>query len=90
MREGRIKVINQLGLHARAAAKLLRLSEQFDSKIHLICTDSAESVDATSILNVLTLAAAKGRILKLEISGEDEDIAFEKISELFANGFDES
>lgn len=89
MREGQVKVINQLGLHARAAAKLVRLAEHFNSEIRLICTDSAESVDAASILNVLTLAAAKGRILNLEINGEDEDIAFEKISELFENGFDE-
>ncbi len=90
MREGRVKIVNHLGLHARAAAKLVRLAEQFESEIHLVCTDSTESVDATSILNILTLAAAKGRTLQLEIDGEDEDIAFEKVSTLFRDGFDEN
>lgn len=89
MLEGQIKVINELGLHARAAAQLVRLAGKFQSKIILARTDSNVIADAKSILSVLTLAASKGTELQINVEGEDEKKAFEAICEIFREGFGE-
>ena len=60
MLEGKVKIVNPLGLHARAAAQLVRLAGGFKSSIKLRRTDNGVVADAKSILSVLTLAAAKG------------------------------
>lgn len=90
MRKGQVKVTNRLGLHARAAAKLIRLAEGFTSNIRLIRLDNSTYANAKSILSILTLAAAMGTVLKLEIEGIDEDLAYEAIIEIFENGFGEN
>ena len=87
--EKEITIINRLGLHARAAAQLVRLASGFQSKIKLIRTDNSVIADAKSILSVLTLAAAKGVELELEIQGDDAERAFEAVREIFNNGFGE-
>jgi phosphotransferase system HPr (HPr) family protein len=89
MLEGKIKIINPLGLHARAAAQLVRLASSFKSRIKLRRTDNGVTADAKSILSVLTLAAAKGVELELKVEGEDEAEAFESIEKRFAEGFGE-
>ena len=89
MLKGRVKIINRLGLHARAAAGLVRLASNFQSKIKLLRTDNSVNADAKSILSVLTLAASKGVELEIEVEGEDEKVAFEAIQEIFKNGFGE-
>ena len=89
MLEGTVKVINPLGLHARAAAQLVRLAGTFRSRILIKRTDNAVFPDAKSILSVLTLAASMGRELELNVDGEDEAEAFEAVSNLFRNGFGE-
>lgn len=89
MLETEIKVINPLGLHARAAAQLVRAAGKFTSKIVIKRSDNNLYADAKSILNILTLAASKGTILNLEVDGKDEEQAFEEIKTLFANGFGE-
>ncbi len=89
MLEGKIKVINPLGLHARAAAVLVRLAGKFESKIILWRTDNNVMADAKSILSVLTLSASKGTQLEISVEGEDETQAFEAVCEVFANGFGE-
>jgi phosphocarrier protein HPr len=89
MLERRVKIVNPLGLHARAAAQLVRLAGTFKSKILLKRTDSAVIADAKSILNILTLAAPLGSELDLEVNGEDESIALEAVADLFARGFGE-
>jgi phosphotransferase system HPr (HPr) family protein len=85
----KLKVINQLGLHARAAAQLVRLAGTFQSSIELKRVDNAVVADAKSILSVLTLAAARGTELKLQVEGEDEKRALELIEEIFLKGFGE-
>ena len=85
----KLKVINQLGLHARAAAQLVRLAGNFQSSIELKRTDNAVIADAKSILSVLTLAAAKGTELELQADGADEERASQAIEEIFLNGFGE-
>jgi phosphotransferase system HPr (HPr) family protein len=89
MLNGRVDVINDLGLHARAAAQLVRLASGFTSRIRLFRLDNSVLADAKSILSVLTLAAAKGVHLEIEVSGDDEAEAFDAIRAIFANGFGE-
>ena len=89
MLESKIKIINPLGLHARAAAQLVRLAGKFQSRIKLKRIDNNVIADAKSILNLLTLAASKGTHLELEVEGEDEQKALEAIEDIFANGFGE-
>lgn len=89
MLEGTVKVNNDLGLHARAAAQLVRLAGRFSSKIFLNRIERHVLANSKSILSVLTLAAAKGTELRLVVEGIDEAEAYEQISELFRNGFGE-
>ena len=90
MLETEVKIINPLGLHARAAAQLVRLSGTFKSRIKLKRTDNNVVADAKSILSVLTLAAARGTKLIIEADGADEREALTAIAELFTNGFGEN
>ena len=85
----KLKVINQLGLHARAAAQLVRLAGSFQSDIELKRIDNAVIADAKSILSVLTLAAAKSTELELQADGADEERALKAIEEIFLDGFGE-
>lgn len=90
MLEANVKIVNQLGLHARAAAQLVRAASQYKSRIRLIRADNSVVADAKSILSVLTLAAAKGTKLKIETDGEDETEAMRAMENLFAVGFGEA
>ena len=89
MLETNLKIINPLGLHARAAAQLVRLAGTFKSNIKLMRNDNRVVADAKSILSVLTLAAGKGIELKLIVEGEDENDAFKAVEDIFARGFGE-
>lgn len=89
MLEAKVKVVNSLGLHARAAASLVRLAGNFQSDIRIRRADNRVVADAKSILSVLTLAAAKGTELEIEADGADENAAIEKIKEIFIKGFGE-
>lgn len=84
-----MKVVNPLGLHARAAAQLVRVAGKFRSRITLRREDSAAFANAKSILSVLALAAPVGTMLHIEADGTDEDEAFETIMSLFSDGFGE-
>jgi len=84
-----LPVINRLGLHARAAAKLVRLVCGFSSEVHLSRENQNQHIDARSILGVLMMAAAQGTNLIAAIDGEDEAEAGEAIRELFENRFGE-
>ena len=87
MLERDLSVINRLGLHARAAAKLVHTAGSFSSQIHL--AKDGEEVDAKSILGILLLAAAQGSEVRVRCEGEDEAEALEAIVELFAERFGE-
>ena len=89
MLEAQVKVINPLGLHARAAAQLVRLAGRFKSRIKLKRTDNNVVADAKSILSVLTLAAAQKTKLVVEVEGADEREALQAIEQIFADGFGE-
>ena len=89
MVERTLTVKARLGLHARAAAKLVRVASGFDSKVELRRVDSGVSADAKSILSVLMLAASRGTSLQASVEGCDEEAAMTAIDELFAQGFGE-
>ena len=82
-----LTILNKLGLHARAAAKLVALSNNFKSEIILVKDN--KSADARSIMKLLMLSASKGSVLEVNITGEDQEKAMDSIEELFLNGFDE-
>jgi phosphocarrier protein HPr len=84
-----VEVENRLGLHARAAAKLVRLASSFRSRILVSREGAADVVEAGSILGVLMLAAARGTRLVFSIDGQDEMEAGEAIQRLFAGRFGE-
>jgi len=87
MKEIELKIINRLGLHARAAAKLVHTASEFESEIFLSFNE--EEVNAKSILGLLTLAATKGTSLHLRVEGRDEEAASGAIIALFENRFGE-
>jgi phosphotransferase system HPr (HPr) family protein len=89
MLEASFTVLNPLGLHARAAAQLVRLASGFKSKILLSRPDTNAFADAKSILSILTLAASMGTVLFLRVEGEDERDALEAVDRLFEEGFGE-
>jgi phosphotransferase system HPr (HPr) family protein len=89
MLDGSVKVVNPLGLHARAAAQLVRLAGKYRSLITLRRKDSGAFANAKSILSVLALAAPIGTMLLIEVDGSDEHEAFEAVMSLFAGGFGE-
>lgn len=89
MLEGSVTVVNPLGLHARAAAQLVRFAGTFHSRIMLRREDTGAFANAKSILSVLALAASVGTVLKIEVEGEDEQDAFDALTGIFADGFGE-
>jgi len=86
MIEREVVIGHRLGLHARAAARLVQLSSQFQSTIVLFRSDSANSAeaDARSILSILLLSAGFGAKVNVRASGVDEDKAVESICEYLA------
>jgi phosphocarrier protein HPr len=87
MLERRVRITNQLGLHARAAAKLVRLSARFDAAVTIRFGGS--TADAASILDVLTLAVGYGNYVDISADGPDETAALDQIEKLFIDGFGE-
>ena len=87
MVEADTRIVNRLGLHARAAAKLVHLAGRFESSVSLL--RNGEEVDAKSILGILLLAAAQGAEISVRCEGRDEDAALNAVVGLIASGFDE-
>ncbi|HKZ03546.1 MAG TPA: HPr family phosphocarrier protein, partial [Pyrinomonadaceae bacterium] len=90
MIEHELTVTSRLGLHARAAAKLVRVASQFKSGLKLQRRDGSINADAKSILSVLMLAATRGTELRLVADGADEKEALEAVVGLFLAEFGES
>ncbi|MBN3564481.1 MULTISPECIES: HPr family phosphocarrier protein [Aliamphritea] len=88
MQEQQLTIINKLGLHARAAAKLINLTSKFSCDIQL--AKDGRQVDGKSIMSVMMLAASKGTELTISTDGEDEQEALNAIVELINNRFDEA
>ena len=87
MIEQRIEVTNRLGLHARAASKLVRVLSTFKAQAWL--SNGTREINAKSIMGVMLLAAAQGTMLTLRLDGVDEDAALDAVTDLFERRFDE-
>jgi phosphocarrier protein HPr len=87
MLERQIEVVNRLGLHARAAAKLVQLLGGFRSNAVLACR--GREINGKSIMGVMLLAAAQGSTVTLRLDGPDEAEAMQAAVDLFARCFDE-
>lgn len=87
MLQQEIEIINKLGLHARASAKLTQVAGRFKSQVWV--SRSGRRVNAKSIMGVMMLAAAKGSTLVVETEGPDEQEALDAVSRLIASRFEE-
>ena len=87
MQEQQIEIINKLGLHARAAAKLVSTASRFGSKVTLKL--GSQNADAKSIMAVMMLAAAKGCLITIQCEGSDEQGAMLALVELINDLFGE-
>ncbi|SMP68849.1 phosphocarrier protein [Desulfonatronum zhilinae] len=83
----KVFVANELGLHARPAARLAREAQKYSSRITLLSQE--QEVDAKSILDLLTLALGPGCAVELKAQGEDAQSALEQLEQLFLNRFEE-
>jgi len=81
-------IVNKLGLHARASAKLTQVASSYECEIWL--SRSGRRVNAKSIMGVMMLAAGKGSKVKLDAEGADADAALKALTALIANRFGES
>jgi phosphocarrier protein HPr len=82
-----VPVVNQLGMHARAAAKFVHLAARFQS--HITVARDAREMDGKSIMGLLLLAAARGTLVTIKADGADEQDAIDALCELVASGFGE-
>ena len=87
MRQRDVEIVNKLGLHARASAKLTQVAGQFQSEIWL--TRNGRRVNGKSIMGVMMLAANKGSTLSIETSGSDEEAAIDALAQLIHDRFGE-
>ena len=88
MQRRELEVVNKLGLHARASAKLTQAAAQFSAEIWI--SRNERRVNAKSIMGVMMLAAARGTKVVLETDGPDESAAIEALAQLFADRFGET
>jgi phosphocarrier protein len=88
MLQREVEIINRLGLHARASAKLTQVAARFGCDVWL--TRNGRRVNAKSIMGVMMLAAAKGSTVVIETEGADETQAMDALAELVATRFGEA
>ena len=82
-----LKIANQRGLHARAAAKLAQVASEFEAEVNV--SRAGQTVSARSIMGLMMLGAAIGYDVKLEVSGRDAEYAMQAIIELIEGKFGE-
>jgi phosphocarrier protein HPr len=82
-----IRIVNPLGLHARAAARFVRLASQFGATVRV--AKGARELDGKSILGLLLLGASRGTEITIRTEGADAEAAIEALSQLVADGFED-
>lgn len=87
MKEMELKIVNKLGLHARAASMFVKTAERFKCKVEM--EKDGIRVNAKSIMGILMLAAPLGSIIKIYTNGADEAECMAKLKELIENKFGE-
>ncbi len=83
-----LEILNKLGLHARAAAKLVQCAGRFASRVEI--ERRGQSVNGKSIMGVMMLAASQGTRIRVETAGEDEEAAMAAIEALVGDRFGEA
>jgi phosphocarrier protein len=90
MRQLTLPITNRLGLHARAAAKLVKLANSFECDVRLARAEArSKKVDAKNIFGILLLAASQGTALEITTEGADENEAAEALRQLIGDKFGE-
>ena len=87
MQQREVEIINKLGLHARASAKLTQLAAKYQSDVQI--SRNGRKVNAKSIMGVMMLAAGKGARVVVEVDGPDETVAMDAIVALIGDYFGE-
>ena len=87
MQQREVEIINKLGLHARASAKLTQLAAKYQSDVQM--SRNGRKVNAKSIMGVMMLAAGKGAKVTVEVDGPDEAVAMDAIVALIGDYFGE-
>ncbi|MEC7525565.1 MAG: HPr family phosphocarrier protein [Myxococcota bacterium] len=87
MADGTFEIVNELGLHARAATKLVQLASRFDARVEL--EKDGQRANAKSVMGVLLLCGAKGTQVTVHADGSDADAAVDAIGALIASRFGE-
>ncbi|MGK0373923.1 MAG: phosphocarrier protein [Arenicella sp.] len=87
MLEQQIEIVNKLGLHARASAKLVSTAARFGSRVEV--EFGSHTADAKSIMSVMMLAASMGSVVMIRTIGEDQQAAMDAVTALINNYFDE-
>jgi phosphocarrier protein len=82
-----VMVVNQLGVHARAAAKFVHLATRFEARVRVARHD--REMDGKSIMGILLLAAARGSTITISADGSDEQAAVDALAVLVETGFGE-
>jgi phosphocarrier protein HPr len=88
MQQKKVIIANKLGLHARAAARLVALTSKYSSKVQLICGD--KKVNGKSIMGIMMLAASAGSQVEVIAEGDDEQELVDEIENLIGNKFYEN
>ena len=87
MTSRQVTVVNQLGMHARAAARFVHLAGGFDAQVRV--ARHGREVDGKSIMGILLLAAARGTTITISATGREEQAAVDALSALVTSGFEE-
>ncbi len=83
-----LTIVNRRGLHARASAKFVKCAEAFNAEVRVI--KDGQTVGGTSIMGLMTLAAAPGSTIALEAEGPEAEAALDALEKLIAEGFGET
>ncbi len=87
MQERKLTIMNRLGLHARAAAKLVTLASRYASNVMLVA--NGRRANARQFIAVLMLSAGMGTVVSIQVNGPDESEAMRAVARLISNGFGE-
>jgi phosphotransferase system HPr (HPr) family protein len=83
-----VRIVNRLGLHARAAARFVHTANRFRARVQI--ARDGQTMDGKSILGILLLAASQGTRVEILADGEDEEAAIEVLAALVQSGFEEA